>query len=136
MTEALNGMPRVKGLTAASVGAGNTTINLRPDSGKIWFVLGAWAYHAAGGARNSAWYYTDPESPAGVAITPTISLAASTPLAFGALAASADSLMMGGFWCTNEAYATFLWTASGAAEDGYVRAIVLEFSGTGKLGLG
>lgn len=137
--EKLTGLMRIKALTVASAGAGATSISLRPDAGIIIKVIYAWFYHAAGAARNSAWYWTDPDTPAGVPISGTIALAASTPLVFGALAAlGADGV---GYpvnyeapWATQYSFPTALWTAAGAGENGYLYALVMEQSGVSKVG--
>lgn len=134
--DCLNALPRVKVVTGVSGGAGNVTLNLQPGAGKIWKILSAWAYQTSGGARNAAWYWTDPESPAGAQITPTIALNSEAPLALGALAASAVSLMKESTWATNTSFPSFLFAASGAAENGFVDALVLEYSGVAKLGAG
>lgn len=135
----LNAIPRVKTLTAASAGAANTQVHLRPDSGKIWKVLHCWGYQASGGARAAAWYWTDPETAGGTTIGATIAaLASSIPLMFPGMAAvggvGGDILPTEPFWVTNNSYATFVWTASGAGENGYVKALILEYSATGKTG--
>lgn len=131
--DSLNGHVRAVYVTESSVGAGATMVNLRPDAGKIWKILACNGYQASGGARNCAWYITDPENPGGLNHSGTISLASSQRLALGAVAAAVSPLVNEALWATNGHYFTFLWTASGAAEAAVIMAEVIEYTGTGKL---
>jgi hypothetical protein len=137
--DSLNGQVRVKTLTAVSGGAGNTTIPVRPDTGKIWKILLLWAYQASGGNRAAGWYWTDPETSGGTPIGATIAaLSSSIPLMFPGMvavgAAGGDIVPIEAPWATNNSYPTFLWTATAGAENGYVKALVIEYAGTGKTG--
>lgn len=129
----LNGHPRVVYVTGASAGAGATTVSLRPDAGKIWKILLCNGYHGAGGNRDSAWFGTDPENPGGVQLSPTVSLATAARFVLGSVAANTVPLVFEAWWATNYHYFSFLWTAVGAGENGYVVAEVLEYTATGKL---
>ena len=128
----LNGHPRHVSVTTASAGAATTSVNLRPDSGKIWKILSAVGFQASGGARNGGWYVTDPENPGGVNHSGTVALNSAQRLVLGAVAAATVPFSFESWWATQDHYFTFLWSASGAGENGYVFAEVLEYSATGK----
>ena len=129
----LNAMPRGKAVNFSSLGVGAARVELRPPEGMVWKVLMAFGRHSAGANRNSGWHWIDP---VGINwVSPTISLASTLPLVLGAMVADGPS-SLSECWATSESYPYFEWAAAGAAEDANVRAIVLEYSGMGKLGLG
>lgn len=126
----LSGKMRVVIVTGTSVGAGATVTSLRPEAGQVWIVL--WATGEQNdGAVSSGWYFTDPETPAGANLFNIAALPANTPVAFGALAASAAPAGWGqGFKLNYSRYASFVFTASAAAKVCTIKALVLEYTNT------
>lgn len=115
--------------TNTSSGAGNYTIQLRPDEVQtVWELLGAWGWHTAGGARNAVWYFHDPETD--VPLHPSLSLAANTDFSvYGCPAAAYRCLVVRPVIVTYTHFPTLVITASAAGENMYVRALVREVRG-------
>lgn len=125
----LSGKARVVVVTGTSVGAGSTVTSLRPEAGQVWIVLWATGEQNDGNVSCS-WFFTDPETPAGAALF-SVSLAANTPLAFGALAANAVPAGWGqGLKLNFSRYASFVFAASAAAKICTIKALVLEYTNT------
>lgn len=125
----LSGKPRTIYAEVTSAGAGATIVHLRPEAGQVWILLWATGQQNDGNV-SCGWYFTDPETPAGVALY-SVTLAANVPLAFGALAANAAPACWGqGMKLNYSRYASFLFTASAAAKIGAIRALVLEYTNT------
>ncbi len=122
------GYVRHLAVTTASAGAGATTVALRPDGGKQWRILYAVGYHNdAAPPRNCVWHCVDPSG--GDSLSPDVSLNGLGVLALGGIASGGQSLAVAPFKATDTHYYHFIFDASAAAQSGYIRAVVEEFSG-------
>lgn len=129
MIDLFRGKSLIKVATTASAGAGNTVVTLRPPQGVVWICHGITMWIGAG-PRAAAHYWTDIDSPAGVSPVPDVAaLAALTAWAWGAPGTGSLSYTKFPIKITYLAYPTFLWTALGGAENGYMRALVQEYAG-------
>jgi hypothetical protein len=127
MNEYLTAKTRLIRVTGSSAGAGNTTITLRPDEGKLWVVRFALGWQASGGNRVANWWLTDPDT--SNSLVPDITLVTSTVLHVGASAGGNTPALLAPIVLTRTRYLGFLWVATGAAEAGVVTAIVEEYTG-------
>lgn len=127
----LEGVSKLINLTVASVGAGATTINARPNPGCVWEVLFLKGTQDDGAVVQS-WAFTDPDGTNSICNHTTT--AAWKWLHFGAVAENADTLPIWGgpLLFTYDRYATFSFTASAAAKNGYVIGLVREFRGVAR----
>lgn len=123
-----SGKTRIIYVNEVSVGAGNVTCSLAPDSGKCWKVLAAWGYQTSGGNRAAQWFFHDPENDRGLANS-VAALATTTTLVAGSIAAGGSVWLPQPVWLYESRYLSFVFTATGAAENGYALAIVEEFEG-------
>jgi hypothetical protein len=131
MIDLFRGKTLVKATTVASIGAGNTALSMRPPQGAVWIMHGLTMWVGVG-PRAAAQFWVDVDSPAGVSLNPDLAaLAALTSWTWGAPATGAGSYFLSGgpIKVTYLAYPTFLWTALGAGENGYMRALVQEYAG-------
>lgn len=127
MTTPFEGKLRFISATAASTGAALTYVNLRPDQGKAWKVLFAAGYQDDG-AVGHYWYATDPDL-----VNEQMSAAAATGANYRLpLLASEDNGVQNFIEppvITYNRYFRYAFLASAAAKNGYVKAVVVEYSG-------
>lgn len=126
----LLGATRLIYATTVSVGAGNTQVALRPDVGKCWKLKYAWAYQASGGNRAAQWTWVDPDYSGNLGLS-IAALPAATAMPLGSQTTTPAGVLIlpQEIWVYRSRYPVWLWTASGAAENGYAYALVEEFQG-------
>jgi len=116
-----------KGFTTASAGAGLTVVVARPAIGQVWKCYLATAYHLVGAASVCNWAWNDVIGT--LTFVPDISLATNTALHLGVHQSGGPNSLLAPFWISYVSYPSFLFTASGAAQSGYIRLLVEEFMG-------
>lgn len=117
-------------VTAASTGAGNTAIALRPAAGTCWKLLAAWAYQASGGNRAAQWTWVDPDYSGGIGLSiAALPTATVMPVGSQVTTPSGVLLLPQPIWLYRSRYLNWLWTATGAGENGYVYAMVEQYEG-------
>jgi hypothetical protein len=118
-----------KGFTAVSAGAASTSVVCRPAEGQVWWAYLLQAYHTAGGNRLANWGWVD-ELVSGITFSPDIAaLAPSAIVPFGAYNSGVASYATLPIRITYTSYPVFIWVATGAAENGFIRALVSERMG-------
>ena len=124
------GKTRLVYVTAASTGAGNTTLTLRPDAGKCWKLLMAYAYQASGGNRAAQWTFVDPVTSGNLGMS-IAALPSSTAMPVGAQTTTPANTftLPQPVWLYRSRYMAWVWTAAGGAENGYMYALVEEYEG-------
>lgn len=128
MSHALEGVCRLIQVDGTSVGAGATSVNLRPSQGCIWELLFAYGMQDDG-AVAYGWYWTDPDVTNHQVIGGTAA-AAYEKMGFPAmLSVTAEPYSAAPLVLTYDRYATFTFTASGAGKKGYIKAFVKEYRG-------
>jgi hypothetical protein len=125
--ENLNGRIRVLTDIAAALGAGALTIDLKPpNSGIVWRILWAYCYQVSGGARNLVWTFITPEDGA----TDLFPAAACNDYQGFLLGENnANRIVSAEWWATYSRYPQAYMTATGAGDDLYIRAVVIEYLG-------
>lgn len=122
------GKTRGVSVTAVSSGAGSTVVNLRPPAGKLWKVL-----YARGtqddGAVTMGWNFIDPDGTVAVGAMTALGAWSNCILGAGGENANGPMPWMGAPWSTYNRYFQYHFTASAAAKNGYVYAVVEEYSG-------
>jgi len=125
-----NGKVRVISVSTTSAGAGATTVALRPPENKQWTILYAVAYHADAAGVVCDWVFQDPDSGGNVGLSGggiTINPAVMQPL--GGVISGGNSNFLGPVKATYTRYPSFVFVASAVNKVGYVRAVVLEYTG-------
>jgi hypothetical protein len=124
------GKVRVIATTFTSVGAGASTVPLRPDDGKEWEILYAIAYHGDAAGVLCDWVFTDPGSGGSVGLSGGgISINPNVVHPLGAIVAGGPTQLLAPLKATRARYLGFVFTASAAGKVGTVRALVLEYAG-------
>lgn len=116
------GRPRIMSASALSTGAGETVCRLRLGTGRrVYHIVAAWGYQSSGGARTVFWSCFD-----GVSMSRVQSIVnwPSDQYLFLNYNRRTLSELVPGSDTTR--YWRFSWTALGAGENGYLRAIVLQ----------
>lgn len=125
------GKVRVLSLSTTSTGAGGTTVSVRPDDGKQYEILYAIGYHADAAGVVCDWVFSDPDSGGAVGLAGggiTINPSVIHPI--GAITSGGDTQLLGPVKATRGRYPSFVFVASAINKVGYVRALVIEYSGT------
>lgn len=124
----LEGVTRVIIATTVSTGAGDTDVDLRPASGRVWEVLFARAYQNDGAVAQK-WLFTDPDA-SDQEISGITATAAWVSFMLGCNSENAaSSPFIAPPILSYNRYFTYRFTASAITKTGWIVAMVKEYRG-------
>lgn len=128
MTHPLEGATRFITATTASAGAGQTIVNLQPAAGCVWEIIWAWAFQDDGAVWHE-WQGVDPDTT--MTLTGVIASGANDALPLGPIIGGGDdpNYLVAPMVVTYNRYVRYWFTASAAAKNGTLRAVVREYRG-------